>query len=312
MQTMLSVLGVVAGLLFMAVSGWMNARFMVGQGLTLWDAVPLGVASVALTLACGLLPFFISRAWQSRKIFAAVVGGLLLVLCMTMSVLSAIGFAAQNRGAMVGGREAVTTDYDVAKAKRDDVRQQLSQVSRARPALVVESDIARLHQDRLWTSTRECSEATAMGSRVFCQRLAELGGELAAARKSGELRADLDRLEQDLRRLRAAGAGHESDPQASLVSRLLGVPMAQVRSGWEVMLAVLLELGAAFLPFLATAGLPKFPTHSSPAAPVIEAEVIELKPVVEEQEGAAEPIPRNRWIETAQRNGMLKTKEKKR
>lgn len=291
MHWFLSKLGFAAGVLFMTASGFMNLRFMIGQGHTIWDSIPLAIFSVGLTLACALLPFFIGNAWQVRNWMLVALGSVLLAFCLSMSLMSALGFAAQSRGSAVDGREALAARYAALKAQRDDLVRQLEKVAHARASDVVGLDIERHHKDRLWAASAECAQPVGQGGRAFCQRLDELRAELAKAKMAEALRPQLGQRDTELAQLRGDGAGRESDPQARLVSRLLGVSVRQVRSGWEVMVAVLIEFGAAFLPVLSTARHPFWPQ-------LIEAHIAEEK-------------PGNRWIETARRNGVLKTIDKR-
>ena len=59
------------------------------------------------------------------------------------TLLSAFGFAAQNRGAAVGGRENLTAAYDSAKRKHDDLQTRLVLLAKARPDWQPKSGILR-------------------------------------------------------------------------------------------------------------------------------------------------------------------------
>lgn len=307
MHGLLSLLGVGVGLAFMAASGWMNFLFMVGQARTSQNVAPFALASVAVTLANALLPFFIKRAWDGRRWLAVMIGLAVFPVCLVVSLASAVGFAALNRGAVVGGREAVTARYEAARRQHEDLQGQLAGVKFARdlPASV-EADIAVLKKDRLWASSNECTDPTAPASREFCKRFEFLKGELIASIKKGALRQQIAAVVAKMETLRGQGAGLDSDPQAGRVSYWLGVSRAAVQSGWELLIAVLLELGAAFVPYLALAGsrswklAPESP-KAEPAPPVtIEGEAVEVAPP---QAGGKR---RSRWVEIAEKNGALR------
>jgi hypothetical protein len=305
MQGLLSVVGVGAGLAFMVASGWMNVLFMVGQARSQHSVAPFALASIAITLSNALLPFYIKRAWDGRRWLAVAIGLVVFPICLVVSLASAVGFTASNRGAVVGGRDAVTASYEAAKGRRDDLQAQLAGVKFARdlPASV-EADSAAMKKDRLWASSNECADATAPASREFCKRFEFLKGELKASTSKGALREQIGQVEARMETLRGQGAGLDSDPQAGFVSRWLGVSRVAAQSGRELLIAILLELGAAFLPYLALADAKGWHFRATPresfatgrAVPVtIDGEAVEV-----------EPKRRNRWIEIAEKNGALR------
>jgi hypothetical protein len=290
---LLSVLGVGVGLAFMAASGWMNFIFMTGVARAQADAIALGGLSIAVTLANGLLPFFLRRAWDACRRFAFLIGSVIFTLCLTLSLLSAFGFASQNRGAVVGGRDSVSEEYESAKSKHDDLQRRLSGLGSVREVGLIEGDIGVVKQDRLWSLSRECTEAATPSSRTLCKRFESLQGELKTARQMQELRGELGQLSVKMAGLRKRGAGLDSDPQASLISRVFGVRRADVQMGWEALIAVLLELGAAFFPYLAA---PEAGWHARRSeAGRGKAEVLV------EVEAASD----SRWLELAKKNGWI-------
>jgi hypothetical protein len=308
MARVLSVLGTGAALVFMTASGWMNVRFMTGLARTPADAIGFGAASIAVTVSNAAMPFFLGWAWDKRRWFALAAGAVLFPLLLGASLLSAFGFAATNRGASVGGREGVTATYEAAKLKKEDLLRRLAGVAQVRAIGVVEAEIKAAKQERPWASSKECTEATVTASRGFCKRYETLVGELQAAKDAKELRREIDAVESEMAALREGGAGQDADPQASLISKLSGVHRANVQLGWELMFALLLELGAAFLPYLAAPelsaqahgggrGTPPGPGHP-PNAP------LRVSPTGPEPPAAG--AGESRWVENAKKKGLLR------
>jgi hypothetical protein len=116
---------------------------------------------------------------------------------------------------------------------------------------VVEEALARARQDRRWSTSNGCGDATAEASRAFCRELGTLRMELASATARERLRARAARLQSEIDGLLASGAAVEQDQQAGALARLSGFGLRQVQTSLVVLLALLVELGAAFGPFLA-------------------------------------------------------------
>jgi hypothetical protein len=238
------------GLLFVFVAMKMNYR----AGLSLGEKPEEGLAfawlAVAVVGANAGLPFAISWGFRHRQWGVAAVAMPLLALFLAYSLGSALGYAWGSRGVVVSSREDLTKKLQEAQQRDVDYQKRLKPQADARPVDVLEAVIARQKQDRLWTSTRECTDATALASRDFCKEFEALRAELASAKEAKQLRADIERASGEVARLRSQGAGRESDPQAGFLSRLFGFSVDRVRSGWSVLQALLVELGSAFLPYI--------------------------------------------------------------
>jgi hypothetical protein len=129
----------------------------------------------------------------------------------------------------------------------------------------IEADIAKLKQDRLWDSTKGCTEATLTASRGFCKGVEALRAELALAAADTVLTAKIEGLRFKIEQLRRRGAGRESDPQLGEIARAAGVDILRVRSGMNWLLAIAVEMVSCF-------GLFVVAWHREPRAAVREAD----------------------------------------
>jgi hypothetical protein len=240
------VFGVPAALVFMVASMACNGNFLTSLARTAVEFYIFVGISVAVDIFKSCFPFWTKTALELKKpmtAFGCVVG---LVLCLGLSFLSALGFAAGTRGAVTGGREVLTANLESASADLADALSRLKALPQARPSGVIEADINRQKQDRFWTGSRGCAEASGPAARGFCKGIETLRAELAAAVEAERLREKADKLKTQIAALKNQGAGTDSDPQASLVSRFLGLSAGNVQSGTNLWLAVLIEFGAAF------------------------------------------------------------------
>lgn len=94
------VLGLVcsaASLTLMAVVGWMNYRFMSGLGSSPEDGQALALGSIAVDVMLGVLAPLIYWGAAGRRWLYVTVGVFLAIGCAGLSLISAIGFAAEGR-----------------------------------------------------------------------------------------------------------------------------------------------------------------------------------------------------------------------
>lgn len=183
---------------------------------------------------------------------AAVSGTLAFLFFAGFSLLSAIGFAADNRGTLVDGRNGVSETYNRVQRALGDAETRRSALPAHRPAAVVNEEIGAHRQNRRWSATKECENATEPESRAFCAEYFRLRAELAAAQESERLSNQIATLQAESAKLRKNGAGQDSDPQVSLLSRIAGQKSEPVRLALVIAVAVLVEIGASLGLFLAS------------------------------------------------------------
>lgn len=251
MRWIVAALCLAGAALLIGASMIMNWTFWSGQESDAQTAQVLGAVSIGVDIFKATLPLVIAWAAGARHRLGAAVGTLFFLGCLAFSFFSAIGFAASSRNAVTGGREAVTLRYAAAEQEDRDIKSRLAALAATRPVAVIEATIATAKQDRRWTSTKDCTDATVDPSRLFCKELGDLRMELAAAIESQRLRERDEVLKREIDRLVAAGARLDVDPQAGLLARLSGLGLDHVQTVLTVLLALLVETGAAFGLFLA-------------------------------------------------------------
>lgn len=252
MRSFLTILGVCAALVMCAVSAAMNYLFLSSLGKTPLEGQVLGAASAAADVLKAVLPFFIAWSWRARRFVAAVSGTFAFLFFATFSFLSAIGFAADNRGVLVDLRDELANEYARVQRDQQSLEGQLGALPAHRPSAVVTEEIERHRQNRRWTATKACGNATEAESREFCGEYFRMRGELAAAKEAERLAGQIAALQSESSALKANDAGQDSDPQVALLSRISGLGEEPVRLGLIVAVAVLVEIGASLGLFLAS------------------------------------------------------------
>jgi len=224
----------------------MNFAFGYGLGTSEANARILGALSVACDGLKAFLPLFIAWQWAEGHRLAAAAGALLFVLLLAYGTASAIGFAAENRTALTATRDGRKAALDTAVADLATAEARLAAQPAHRLPGVIDADIAALKKDRIWDATRGCTDATLATSRDFCKRIDRLSGERAVAAEGALLAAAIERLKNEVRRGREAGAGRETDPQSHAITQLTGLDAASVRSALTWLLALSVEAISAF------------------------------------------------------------------
>ncbi|MCD8571198.1 MAG: hypothetical protein LRY76_06715 [Alphaproteobacteria bacterium] len=252
MQALISMAGSAAALVLCAVSAAMNYLFLSSLGKTPLEGQVLGAASASADVLKALLPFFIAWSWQARRLIAAVSGSLAFAFFAGFSLLSAIGFAADNRGALVQERADLSSAYARVQDMRAYADAQRKALPTHRASAIVSEEIARHRQNRRWASTKGCTDATEKLSRDYCAAYFSLRAERATAQEAERLASEIGALDAEASRLRAQGAGNDSDPQVSLLSRILGQEKEPVRLTLIIAVALLVEIGASLGLFLAS------------------------------------------------------------
>lgn len=107
--------------------------------------------------------------------------------------------------------------------------------------------------DRRWLSTKGCTEATVEPSRDYCRTYFQMKQEHQAALEYGRLEQTRALRNAEVLRLRAAGAGREADPQASMLVRLTRglLTLADAQLWLNSWAALVVDMGAALIPAVA-------------------------------------------------------------
>ena len=229
----------------------MNWTYWSGQGADLQSGKVLGAVSIGADIFKAVTPLVISWAWVSRSRLAVIIGSILLIGTVIFSFVSALGFASSSRAAVTANREARTWRYAAVDRELGDIKEQLVSLGAIRSQSVIQEALERAKQDRRWTSSSDCKDATVEASRTFCRGRGDLRMERASAELKDQLHVRQGALQSEFEHLLKDGARHEQDEQAGILSRLSGASVERVQSALTLLFALVVEFGAAFGLFLA-------------------------------------------------------------
>ncbi len=245
MRHALGLLGVAAAAVLLLVSAAMNWQYGFELGKTEFNGLVLGMASAASDGLKALLPFFLFAAIKDKKWSHALACSLLWVVTVAFSLTSALGFASLNRADTTSARAAEVQSYKDVRAELNRLRERLSWVPDHRPEGTVSSQMEQLKQDRRWSATKGCTDATRRASIDFCKEFHALGAEMAAAAEAARLETRVVELKGQIAKAPKVHSETTADPQAATLASLFHQNIETVQIGLVILVAILVELGSS-------------------------------------------------------------------
>lgn len=144
--------------------------------------------------------------------------------------------------------------YELVKGERKRVQDRLAALGAVRPAGAIKAEIAAQHQNKLWSQSDECKEATTTASRAFCAATDRLAGELASAEEAERLHSEDDKLAAKMEGMDLSTVLRSADAQSEALSRLTGLSAATVKDSLAILVALLIELGSGLGLWVTTGG----------------------------------------------------------
>ena len=222
---------------FCAISLIANTCFAMSVATSPVEKVIMVVMGVLLDLFKAMAVVLALRLWARRYHALAVATVVLGLGALAWSSISALGFVATTRSNAAAIHASVQEQQSawITTVRRADAR--LATVSSARPAAVIEADIAtQVVPSHVWLRTRECTDPSLAKLHGACAPILKLRRELAAAHAAEGLEAHISETRKQLATLPTVTT---SDPQVATLSRILASPArcsrhhaGRVAGGW--------------------------------------------------------------------------------
>lgn len=259
MKTLLTILTWIAVLMVGTVTAAANFRYgwLVGHEEERYIyAIGGTVLDVVKTFLPLMLGTFLAGPLTAGTFFRQFAGWTFWVIGVCWSMTCALGLYAISKEASVGDTLGKQALYQQLTKDQTLKRGQLEALGKARPVEVVDGEISAAKRDRLWTRTRECTDATASESREFCAKVDRLTAERATLRPAADVRADRERLQVELREIETRLAGinladvmRKADPATDALAKTLGWEPDTVKTRLALMIALLFEF-TGLLPWI--------------------------------------------------------------
>jgi hypothetical protein len=242
-----------------AVSLRANYLFGYGFGQTPERAQVFGWANVAADLwkIGGLI--VITSLWRAHKKRTALSLMPIWLLCVLWGFVGAIGVYAQDRTALIGGREAIAATYKDAKQELREIDATVRTIKTERSVTQVDAAIAVvlaraiIAGDRIRGTVGKLSANCTKderGTAEACLEVASLQEERAAAAERARLDNRKVALQTQITRLRESGGSVAPDPVAELFAWLSRgqLSVRDIGFGFPLVFAFLIEIVSAFGP----------------------------------------------------------------
>jgi hypothetical protein len=213
-------------------------------------AWPLATASILSVLLTSAAPFAMKRAKADGDVGLRLVAASVFIVCGAYNLSSAIGAASTSRSEGTGARAADNAKHDLLAGQLADAekrRAALALTAGERTAAMIDADLQAMRQDKRWSRSKDCAEATKDDSREFC---AQYAGKLAvhdAAAKVESLDRDITAIKGQLLAGTGASAGQPADPQAANIATAFAVigvrsEASDIGVGLNLLFAVVVEV----------------------------------------------------------------------
>jgi len=236
-----------------------NYLFGYGFGETAERAQVFGWANVGADLwkVTGLI--VVGALWRARRRLLAVGLTPIWLCCLLWGLVGAVGIYAQDRTALIGGREAKAATYKDRERELEEVEIKLRTIGPQRTVAQVDAAIeaifARpvLSKERVRGTVGKLSANCTKSERITaeaCAEIAEVREERAAAAEAAALESRRSTLRARIAKLREGGGSLAADPVGELFAWLSRgqLSVRDIAFGFPLAFAFLIELVSAFGP----------------------------------------------------------------
>ena len=246
MRWLLSAIGVIVSLGCIAAGILMNWKYGMSLGRNpdeqlIYSWVGAGFDALKIST-----PFFAWWALRNRRWLAALFSSIIMLGCISYSVIGIAGFVEVSRATTTGAVLSKQGDEKNLQADLTRKTDQLGALGIVRPVTVIDHELEGLRQDKRWTTSQECKDATSPASRDFCAGYNARQAEREKAVSAGKLENEIGDLRKSIGNLAGVAQIDRGDPRAGFVSRITGWDLPKVETGLSGLFVFLLESIATF------------------------------------------------------------------
>ncbi len=267
MQLFAARAGMLASLLLLGVSAFMNWRFGLSLGRNELDQWIFGATSVGADALKAAAPFYIWAAWRARRWVVTGAATLLWSVCSIYAVVSALGFAAVSRAEVAGvtvGKQDTLAGLKADLTRKEGQRHQLGVQGPVR-VLALKLDVQ--HRNWRWSASKDCRDITLKETRTFCDGINLLTEQHAKSEAAEKLDAEIAGLRERIAHLAAVAGQDRGDAQAGLLSQLSGISFSHIQMALTLLAVALVELGSGLGLFVASRYAELIAQSIEPATP---------------------------------------------
>jgi hypothetical protein len=194
------------------------------------------------------LPTLAELSLAERRYAKAGVAMLLFATLCVASLFCEIGVYATTVAHNTAPKLASQERYRLETHERDELESRLKNLSAASKA-DAQTALNKLQQDRLYTQTDQCKNATLPESRIFCKDWEEARGKLEKATDAEALRKRLDGVKDRLAAMDLTAVTVSAMPQVDAIVATMGtlgltISRETVPTMLAILIAALIETAA--------------------------------------------------------------------
>ena len=221
----------------------MSANMWFGLSLGKTEAMSpqiIAAASVASDVVKAVAPLGLVFFLANRKWWLSFTALILIAITTIFSMTAAVGFSSQIRAAYSDDRIHQSLVSTNGTDELSQAKNERSFLPKARPAPVVEADIAKAEGAIQWKWSAGCTQL-GNSTRAWCDTYRGLKVELAAAQQRAGLDLKIAGLTEKVDGTHLVSS---SDPQAETFAKMLAIDRGTASLGLILLLACLFELGS--------------------------------------------------------------------
>lgn len=224
---------------------WDGANLWFGTNPADLDRKALGVAAADIVKA--LLLLLIAGLWTQRQRALSLGLAIVLVGTTVLSVQATYSAFTAGRSEVIGEKEAEKEKLADLRDERARLVQELETYKGLPSARALREQHRAMEFDRRWDTSEGCTNATALGSRRFCAKRAEIFSQITGATKAEQIRERIDTLSQEIRKQTTTETATATAPDLQRISDITGLDTQGVIGLRSLIVAIALDLLAAIM-----------------------------------------------------------------
>jgi hypothetical protein len=233
---------------FLGINSNILARGAARWAMSDWDRFSYGTIAATIPWVLGLMPFLIAYTWKAgkrtgRPTMLSLIGMFVWVVFAAYNIIGAGGAISFIRNDVISERQHGADTQKDRKDQREALAAQRAAIPKStRPAGTVDALIVAEKAKRYWDWTDGCRSTSNSRERAYCEGIANLQAEAAAARVLVELTTKIGAL--DAKMETAGPVSEKVDPQASWLAKWTPVSEQTWMDVLPLLTPAVLEIGS--------------------------------------------------------------------
>lgn len=243
-----------AGILFLTINAVILARGASKWGFDPTEKIAYGAVAATVPFVIASMPFLIHASWKPGRRFGrpsllTLIGGAIWLVFVAYNLAGAAGSVALVREDVVSTRKHAASSFKADEAMRERLTREIDAISRYRPIGAATALLAAKKASPEWERTQKCTDIRRPKDAKACKEITELEVEIAGAKRSAELTAQLSALNIKLETKETTSIN--ADPSARIIASVTGWDEAYISERLPLATPIILELGSMTLIYFA-------------------------------------------------------------